>query len=110
MGRLGDSDARLREAVAFAEQAGDKEDLAWCLEGFAALAAAEARGEDAARLLGAAAAVLDEMDAEFKPFERQLHDATQAAAVRLLGERAFGDAEREGAAMPLADAIASALA
>ena len=50
------------------------------------------------------------MDAKFKPFERQLHDATQAAAVRLLGERAFGDAEREGAAMPLADAIASALA
>jgi len=109
LGRLGDSNARLREAVTFAEQAGDKEDIAWCLEGFAALAAAEGRGEEAARLLGAASALLNEMDAEFKPFERQLHDATEDAAVRLLGERAFGEAEREGAAMALADAIASAL-
>jgi predicted ATPase/DNA-binding SARP family transcriptional activator len=109
LGRLEDADARLRESLAFAEEAGDKEDLAWCLEGFAGRAAAEGRGERAALLLGAAGALLEEIGAEYKPFERQLHEATRSESLRLCGEQAFADALRRGAALPLAEVVAAEL-
>ena len=110
LGRLAGAEARFRESLSLAEQAGDKEDLAWCLEGFAALAAAASYGERAALLLGAAAALLEEMGADFKPFERQLHDATRAQALALCGEQAFAGAAQQGAALSLAEAVAAALA
>ncbi len=110
LGRLDDADTRFRESLALAEKAGDKEDLAWCLEGFAGLAAAASSGERAALLLAAAGALLEEMGADFKPFERQLHEATRAEALRLCGEEAFADAAVAGAAMSLAEAVATALA
>ena len=110
LGRLKDADGRFRASVALAEEAGDKEDLAWCLEGFAGLAAAESQGERAALLLGAAGTLLDGMGADYKPFERQLHEATRSEARRLCGEQAFARASREGAGMTLAAAVAAALA
>jgi hypothetical protein len=61
-------------------------------------------------LQGAAGALLEEMGAELKPFERQLHEATRAEAIRLCGEQAFADAVRRGAAMTLAEAMEAALA
>ena len=48
-----------------AEQVGDTEDIAWCLEGYAAIAAAQRHGERAALLLGAAGALLDGIGAQF---------------------------------------------
>jgi predicted ATPase/DNA-binding SARP family transcriptional activator len=109
LGRVDHADERLRESLTLAEQTGDKEDIAWCLEGFAGLAAAASAGKRAALLLGAAGALLDEMGADFKPFERQLHDATRDEALRLCGERGFAAAVQEGASMSLADAVAAAL-
>jgi predicted ATPase len=105
LGRLGDADARFRESVARAEEAGDKEDLAWCLEGLAGLAAAEGRGKHAGLLLGAADAVLKEMGADFKPFERQLHETTRAEALRLCGEAPFEAAVRDGSKLALEEAL-----
>ena len=109
LGRLDDADARLRESVGFAQQAGDKEDLAWCLEGLAALAASRGDGQRAATLLGAAAELLAAMGADFKPFERQLHEETRAKALELCGAARFAEATAEGAALTLEDAVTSAL-
>ena len=87
--RLDDARHRLNESVIHGRAAGDKEDLARCLEGFAALEAAEDRGEHAAELLGAADALLTEMGADFKPFERRLHEETVARALDLCGADLF---------------------
>jgi non-specific serine/threonine protein kinase len=110
LGRLDDAGERFAESVEHAREAGDKEDLAWCLEGLAGLAAAHGRGEEAALLLGSAGALLEEMGADFKPFERQLHDSTEAAARELCGPDAFADAERHGASLTLDEALERAAA
>ena len=77
--------ARFREGLALASDTDDKEDLAWCLEGLAAVAVRERNGERASVLLGAAGGLLAQMGADFKPFERQLHEATQRRRRRCAG-------------------------
>jgi predicted ATPase/DNA-binding SARP family transcriptional activator len=109
VGRTADAEARLREAVELGRVAGDKEDLAWCLVGFAALAAARGDGERGATLLGAAGSVLREMGAAFKPFERQLHDGTEAMAASLCDPSHFAGATAAGAALSLHAALEYAL-
>ena len=103
--RLVEADARLSESVVLSRQLEDKEDLAWCLEGFAGLAAARQEGERAAVLLAAADTLLSEIGADFKPFERQLHDSTEASARDLCSEEVFAEATRKGAAMTLDQAL-----
>ena len=109
-GRLGDARARLRESVAVASEAGDMEDLAWGLEGVAAVAVADGDGEEAAVLLGAAGALLEQIGADFKPFERQLHDATESAVRRFCGTARYASAAAAGAALDLSQALDRALA
>lgn len=101
--RPDDSRRYLVESLALCDAAGDKEDLAWCLEGFAALAAEEGDGERATLLLGAATTMLDAMGAALKPFERQLHEGTEATARSALGPAAFESARSRGAALGLAE-------
>ena len=48
--------------------------------------------------------ILDEMGAALKPFERQLHDGTEAAVRSVLGADVFESARARGAALPLAEA------
>jgi predicted ATPase/DNA-binding SARP family transcriptional activator len=110
LGRLEDAEARFGRSIAAAHEAGDKEDLVWCLEGIAGLAAARGEGRRAAVLLGASGALLEEIGADFKPFERQLHRTTEEQAQRLCGDEAFAAAMREGAELGLADAVEYALA
>ena len=110
---LGDhaaADRRFREALVLAGETGDKEDLAWCLEGLASVAAVAGDGERAATLHGVAGALLAEMGAEFKPFERQLHETTEERARALCGQDAFVSARERGASLPLAEGLAVALA
>jgi predicted ATPase/DNA-binding SARP family transcriptional activator len=102
------ADRRFREALVLAGETGDKEDIAWCLEGLASVAAAAGDGERAATLLGVAGALLGEMGADFKPFERQLHEATESRARELCGAAAYDDAAQRGAALQLAEGIAVA--
>ena len=101
--------ARFRDGLALASETGDKEDIAWCLEGLAALAARSGDGERAATMLGAAAALLTQMGADFKPFERQLHETTERQAEALCGPVQHGAARERGTAMPLAEAVDFAL-
>lgn len=96
---------RFREGLLLAAETGDMEDVAWCLEGLASLAAEAGDGERAATLLGAAGALLERMGATFKPFERQLHDATAERAQSLCGVAAYGAASVKGAALPLDQAV-----
>ncbi|HET9242677.1 MAG TPA: BTAD domain-containing putative transcriptional regulator [Gaiella sp.] len=101
--------ARFREGLALASDTGDKEDLAWCLEGLAAVAAREGAGERASVLLGAAVGLLLQMGADFKPFERQLHESTRTRAEALCGSSRHVEARERGAAMPIEDALTLAL-
>ena len=110
LGRPGDAETRFRESLAEGRSVEDKEDLVWCLEGFAGLAAAREDGERAAILLGAAGALLETLGAAFKPFERQLHDSTDARARDLCGAALFAEARRKGAAMSLEQALEYAVA
>ena len=101
--------AYFREGLSLARAMDDKEDIAWCLEGLASLAAAEGAGELASILLGAAGALLKQIGADFKPFERKLHEATRARAESLCGEAGHAAAVEQGAAMALTDALELAL-
>lgn len=102
LGDLEGADARFRESLALAREADDREDIAWCLEGFAALAARAGDGERAATLSGAAGALLGAIGADFKPFERRLHESTETEARALCGAPGFDEASSRGASMPLA--------
>lgn len=109
LGRLDDAGEHFRESLSHGREAGDKEDLAWCLEGFAALAAASGQGKRAALLLGAAEALLSGMGADFKPFERHLHETTETQARALCGDDVFATAASTGAGMALDEALEAAL-
>ena len=109
---LGDHEtarSRFRDGLLLASNAGDKEDIAWCLEGLAALAARAGDGQQASILLGAAGALLTQIGADYKPFERQLHETTQREAETLSGLAGHAAARERGTAMTLDDALDLAL-
>ena len=106
-GRLDDAEIRFYESLARSRETGDQEDLAWCLLGIAGLCAERGDGQRAALLLGAAEAHLEQMGAALKPFERHLHDDTEARARSLLGHEEFADIRRRGAAAPIDSVVAN---
>ncbi|CAN5125094.1 hypothetical protein BH20ACT24_BH20ACT24_08120 [soil metagenome] len=108
LGRHSDAVDRFRESITLSRQLGDKEDLSWCLEGFAAVAAA-ADPERAAILLGAAEMLMGDLGAALKPFERQLHEETVAALRASLGDTGFSRAVVRGTAMTAEEAVDYAL-
>jgi tetratricopeptide (TPR) repeat protein len=103
------ADARFREGLRLASQTGDTEDLAWCLEGLAAVAAEAAEGERAATLLGMSSSLLRQMGADFKPFERQLHEETHARAQALCGLEECAAVMLRGESLTLAETLELAL-
>jgi predicted ATPase/DNA-binding SARP family transcriptional activator len=109
-GRPEEAERFLREGLAAGRSAGDKEDICWCLLGYAALSRARGQADRAATLLGAAAALLAQMGAAFKPFERMIHDDTVTATRLSMGDRAFEVARARGAQMALDDAAELAVA
>lgn len=102
-GRLDDAEERLRDSLTHGIAADDKEDLCWCFLGLAGLAAARSQPERAARLLGAAVALLQQIGGAFKPFERQLHDDTRARTSAMLTGAEFAAAFANGAMAALGD-------
>ncbi len=83
--------------------------VAWRLEGFAGLAAMEEEPERAARLYGAAQALLDSIGARLDSIDRLGYEQYVATAREHLGEAAFAKAWAEGRAMTMEQAIAYAL-
>jgi non-specific serine/threonine protein kinase len=98
-----------RESVGLLRELGDQWMLAEILYRFASLAASESRPEDALRLAGAAAAVLEKMGAVASPTSMKLIEPwLDQARARLSPERA-AVAWSEGSQMTLDDAIDEAL-
>ena len=98
-----------RESLALRWAQGEKRHIAGCLRGLASVAAAARQYVRAARLYGAAEAAREAIGA---PVPRHHARSDQAVArVRAgLGEPAFAAAWAAGRALPLAEAVAEALA
>jgi len=105
LGRVADAAERFHESLALCRMTGNHEDTAWSLLGLAAMNLANGEGERGAMLLGAARAVLTEMGADFKPFERHLDEVTEERSRKLLGTAGHEAALRAGAAMTLDEAL-----
>jgi nitroreductase len=80
-----------------------------CLEGLARVAAMQGQPERAARLLGASAALSDEMGTPLSPIIRVDHDHASKTAHEALGKDAFEAAFAAGRAMPLEESIAAGM-
>ncbi len=87
----------------------NKERIACVLEGLSGVAEREGRAERAARLLGAAAALREELGTPLSPIVQADHDHALNAARAALGEEAFEAAWTEGSEMTFEEAIAYAL-
>ena len=109
-GRADEALGLLRESISISGEIGDKEDVAWCLVGLAAVATKQDDPARGAVSLGAADALLAEMGALMKPFERALQARTLAAIRERLDAASLAEAWARGRALPVAQAIAHAIA
>ncbi|MEU3693560.1 BTAD domain-containing putative transcriptional regulator [Streptomyces narbonensis] len=110
-GRVAEAAAYQSRGLEFAERLGDPRALALSLEGLAGVAAATGGSPHltrAALLLGAADAARRSVGAPLPEAESGDVRRVAAEAVRTLGESAYTAAFREGAAMPLAEAVRTA--
>jgi predicted ATPase/DNA-binding SARP family transcriptional activator len=105
-GRHADARAQFGESIAIAQQLGYRGMIATCLEAFAELSIAEGEDDRAARLHGAAAALLEEQGGELGPEEGASRAAAAAELARRLGPEAFDLLTAEGAELPLEAAVA----
>lgn len=110
-GDLAGSIERFREAITLAHQIGSRADLAETLESMAGVAVATGDQNRAARLLGAANALLDVIGVTRPAGSRSAnHEAFLQAARSALGPRDFTAAWTEGEALTPAEMVAEALA
>lgn len=108
-GNLTGATVRLQEAVALARILGNQDGLAYVLEGLAWVAAADGRGERAARLLGAAAARREALGQASRPHFRKQVETEVAPAQVVLGEASWAAEFAAGRELSLEEAIAEAL-
>ncbi len=108
-GRPDEALAPLEESLEIAGELGYRELIAYCLGGFAEIAAAGGDHERAARLLGAAEALYDELGISLGPEEQEGHERTAALLEGELGPDLLGRLRAEGRTLELEPAIAMAL-
>ncbi len=101
---------RYRDALTVAHALEDRETVAYALAGLAGVAGEAGDFLRAARLLGAADALLETIGATLERSERELHDADMVAARTALGEERFATAWAAGRALTWEAAAAEALA
>jgi ATP/maltotriose-dependent transcriptional regulator MalT len=94
------------EALTLRARAGLRPGVAESLESLAALAADQESFSEAARLLGAAAALRTEIGLARWPADQAGYDTNVASARDALGEPAFDAAWAEGQALPVDEAVA----
>ena len=99
------------EGLLFSAEVGDGTNVAYYLEGLATLAAAEDAPERAARLWGAAEAILEGIEVISYPHvaDRSFNDEQLASARGSLDRRAWEEAWAEGRSMTTEEAVAYAL-
>jgi non-specific serine/threonine protein kinase len=101
----------LQEGLKLSAESGDQTNVAYCLEGLAATASSEGRQACAARLWGAAEALLEKIEAAayiYAP-DRSIYQDQVSAARAKLEARAWEAAWAEGRAMPREQVIEYAL-
>ena len=96
------------ESLRLRGDTGSREHVASALAGAGCLAAAKGRPDQAARLLGAAAALGEALGYAPSSWERPWRERAVAAARAASGERAFAAAWADGVALPLAAAVGEA--
>lgn len=101
--------ARYRQALALFNELKHRLDVAACLEGLAGVASGQSQPEQAAHLLGAAAALRTTMGAPLPPVDRPQHDRLLTAVRAALNEDDFATAWADGQAMELETAVHFAL-
>ncbi|HEV2121582.1 MAG TPA: hypothetical protein VGW38_02260, partial [Chloroflexota bacterium] len=102
--------SHLREALGPNAGSLDRFSAVYCLEGLAAVAAAQGKANRAACLFGAAAAIRRTTSAApLVPIARDLYDRLQADARKQLGKAAWDAAWNTGSALSPEDAVAEAL-
>ena len=109
-GDFGAAGGHLAESLRAAQEVGDRGTTAAALERFALLAAASGAAARALRLAGAAAALREASGAPLPPVPRAKLEAGLAMARAVLGARDAEAAHEAGRALPVADALAEALA
>jgi non-specific serine/threonine protein kinase len=109
---LGDTQAaevRLKEAVRIQDLNGHRWGLFTSLEGLAWVAGSAGRLDRAALLLGASAALREEIGAPLLPYAQAHHDGCEASACDGLGESRFRARWEEGFALGREETLAAAL-
>jgi predicted ATPase/DNA-binding CsgD family transcriptional regulator/Tfp pilus assembly protein PilF len=108
-GELGRAQAQFGENLILSKERGDKGTLLMSLEGLACVAGAEGEAVRAARLFGAAEALMEAMRYRLVPQERAVLEPYRASVRSRLGEAAWEEALAEGGALGLDRAIEYAL-
>src|SRR3954452_4632380 len=110
--QLGDTpgaEARLKEAVRIQHQIGHRWGMLTSLEGLAWVAGSSGQLERAAVLLGAGAALCQELGIALYPYAQAHHDACQAAVRAGLGEARYRSSSEQGHALDRDQVVAAAL-
>ena len=95
-----------QEALVLTFEVSDRTNAAYCLQGLAAVAVAQGEQGRAARLLGAAEALLEAAGTHlYAQMDHELYQRVADAARERLGERAWTAAHREGRAMSFEEAV-----
>jgi hypothetical protein len=101
--------AALRRALQLAVRLGDKDHIAYCLDGLAAVDAGDGGARRGAVLVGAAQAIRQVTGTVREPYERELSARTEAELRSELGDD-YDAAVDEGRATKTEEAVALALA
>jgi predicted ATPase len=106
-GEHGRAHGYFRDALALTFEVSDRTNAAYCLQGLAAVAGARNEPRRAARLLGAAEALLEAVGTHlYAQMDHELYQRVADSAREQLGERAWTAARREGRAMSFEEAVA----
>ncbi|GIK40881.1 MAG: hypothetical protein BroJett011_47140 [Chloroflexota bacterium] len=108
-GDYGRAASRFVQSLVLRREMGDKVRVAHCLAGLAGVVGSQGRSAPAARLFGAAAALLDASGASLNPIGRAAYDRNLVAMRASMVEAAFEAAWAEGQVMSQEQAIAEAL-
>jgi predicted ATPase/DNA-binding CsgD family transcriptional regulator len=100
---------QFEENLMLSKELGEKATLSWSLEGLACVAEAKGEALRAARLFGAAEALMEATGYRLMPQESAMLEPYRARAHSQLGEAAWEEALAEGRAMRVDEAIGDAL-
>src|SRR5262249_604124 len=108
-GDIGRAAMLYRESLALSWGQKDRRRIAPALAGLAGVAAAWGQRDQAARLFGATAVLIEAIGViALFPFAQEAHDAGITAVRTALSEAAFAAAYAAGRSMPLGEAVAEA--